>query len=421
MFAAPCLQLNFGIPGVFNKIADLDPPRLLALFILVPIAVPLWRNAENRRASFFDILLGSYFLLVCVLAMRWWEINSLLRAVLGLFLDIALPYFVFSRALRSASDVNRTLLAFAFAAMPLAAAGLFEFWKGWRAYAVIASRWETFMFSPYLFRDGLLRAGTTSIEPIAFGFLCMTGAGCLLAVRTPQRFDAWRYAAMAVLLGGLLSSLSRGPWLGFALCAAIILAINLKAAFKLLLGLVPALVGLSLFSSSLINRFINLLPFIGSADPGSETYRSQLLESSLLVIQRNPLFGSNTFIKAPELQRLVQGQGIIDIVNSYLQIALQYGLIALALFVLFFFLTGAKIAGLSIKTGSKSVNYTGVFAVLLAMLFTITTTSSVSIIPHIYWAFGGLSVALIRMGVRKSQHQPAESVASKTEMRVLGA
>jgi O-antigen ligase len=167
-------------------------------------------------------------------------------------------------------------------------------------------------------------------------------------------------------------------------------------------------------------RFINLLPFIGSADPGSERYRSALFENALIVIERNPLFGSSAFLEEPEMLRMVQGQGIIDVVNTYLQIALEFGLIGLILFVLFFFIVGAKLVGLSLRSGRGAVNYTGMLAILLSMLFTIATVSSVSVIPFIYWIFGGLCVALIRIGPAIAQQQTLVVKHTVSKMRVLG-
>jgi O-antigen ligase len=117
---------------------------------------------------------------------------------------------------------------------------------------------------------------------------------------------------------------------------------------------------------------------------------------------------------------MIQGQGIIDIVNSYLQIALEFGLVTLFIFVLFFFLIGAKLASRSIKADANAPNYMGALAVLLAMLFTIATTSSVSVIPYLYWTFGGLCAGLTSRRLAQTRTERTERSAPVPTMRVLG-
>jgi hypothetical protein len=421
MFAAPCVSVNFGIPGLFASITALDPPRLLAVFILLPIGVSLWRDKGNRKVSLADIFAGGYVLMICALASRLGDLNSVLRACMAQFLGVVVPYFVFSRALRTASDVNRTLLAFAVAALPIAAIGTFEFLKGWPVYPGVAARWDSATGSGYLFRDGMLRASATSMISISFGFMCMVGAGCLFALKTKERFGLWHYAATAVLLAGLFASVSRGPWLGLAICVAVILSTNLKAASKFVAAAVPVGAGLALVSASFIYRFINLLPFVGRADKASETYRSDLFDAALLVIRQHPWFGSPTFLKAPELQKMMQGQGLIDIVNSYLQITLEFGVVTLVFFAAFFILNAVQLAILAMRKAPKHVNYVGILGVLLSIMFTIATTSSVTFVPYIYWTFAAMGVALMRMGLGSTRQETAEPIVSKPQMRVLRA
>ncbi|WP_117190450.1 O-antigen ligase family protein [Rhizobium terrae] len=398
MFVAPCVPVGVGIPGIFNRIIDLDPPRLMAILILIPMAIRLWREPERRNMQFADVFILVFFLFISILSLRLGDMNSILRVVPGYFLDIVLPYYVFSRSLRSGLDINRSLLAFVFAAMPLAAIGVFEIWRNWRVYYVVVQEWDVVLITAYLFRDGLLRAATTSVEAIAFGFLCMTGAGCLLALRTPKPLGVWRYLAHGILLAGLLSSVSRGPWLGFAICVVVILLANPRPSLKLLCWLSPGLIAVIVVHPPFIDRFMDLLPFVGSADKGSETYRSALLENSLVVIDRYPLFGSETFLREPEMLRMIQGQGIVDVVNTYLQIALHYGLLGLFLFLMFFAVVAARLSVLSLRSKTAMINYPGLLGLLIGMLFTIATTSSVSIIPYIYWPFSGLCAALAAGG-----------------------
>jgi hypothetical protein len=398
MFVAPCIPFGFGIPGILNRIMDLNPPMLLALFILLPVAVKLWRDTENRVVRTPDIFVLSFYILISLLAVRHGDINSILRFLPGHFIVVLLPYFVFSRSLRSARDVNQAMLAFAVAAMPMAAIGLFEFWKSWRIYNVVMVTWNPDVIANYLFRDGLLRAATTSVEAIAFGIVCMTGAGCLLAVRATQPLGVWRHVVFGILLAGLWSSVSRGPWVGMAICVLVILLLNGRTAMKVIVGFAPIVIALLVARPAFLVRFLNLLPFVGSADEASEAYRSMLFESSLVVIGRYPFFGTEAFLNEPEMQRMIQGQGIIDVVNSYLQIALEYGLVALSFFCILAVLLAFGLGSFFIRAKVRFINYPAILGLLIGIMVAIGTTSSVSFIPYIYWSFFGMCSAILALG-----------------------
>ena len=434
MIAAPCVAIGVGIPGVFNRIIDLSYPRLLALLFLLPAAVSLYRIPENRILRGVDWPLVGFWLLQTLLALRHGDLPSILRVVPGYGLDILLPYFVFSRVIRNSKDFNRGLLALVVAAMPLAAVGVFELWRDWRIYYVVVREWDIVLTTPYLFRDGLLRAAGTSIEPIAFGFLCMSAAASFIALPIGSVLRCWRWLALMVLIAGLYASVSRGPWLGFAIAIVVTLLTNPPRFARLLVpGIAGFVVALQLLPAALIARFVNLLPFVGAADQGSETYRELLFEKSLLVIERNLLFGSKDFIAAPELQSLIQGQGIIDVVNTYLQVTLEFGVLGLCLFVSIFALLGVQLAVLWASDRQGIIHYQAIAGLYVAILFTIATTSSVTIIPVIYWLFAGLLSGLVRarlcttelgasaISVAGALSDPtARSSGSSVGIRVLG-
>jgi O-antigen ligase len=242
-----------------------------------------------------------------------------------------------------------------------------------------------------------------------------------VVLRSKSKFTVWHYAALAILLAGLLSSLSRGPWLGFAVFAVVALAARPKSAGKVLAAVGPLIIGAAyLLPSSIVQRFVNLLPFIGSADKGSESYRSELFAHAMIVIERYPLFGSHSFLEEPEMQQMVQGQGIVDIVNSYLQVALDFGLVGLFLFLAFFLSLGAFLFVRTARPAShpSHINIGGLLALLIAMLFTIATTSSIAIIPFIIWTFAGICVAVSRLGNEVSWNGAVEA---PVKMRVLKA
>jgi O-antigen ligase len=109
-----------------------------------------------------------------------------------------------------------------------------------------------------------------------------------------------------------------------------------------------------------------------------------------------------------------QGQGIIDIVNSYIQIALETGFVGLGLFVSFFalILLGIYRAMRSIRDKNSEERLLGraLLATLLAILVIIFTVSNIAIIPIVYWSVAGLGVAYAEMA-RKQKREASSGHA----------
>jgi O-antigen ligase len=95
-----------------------------------------------------------------------------------------------------------------------------------------------------------------------------------------------------------------------------------------------------------------------------------------------------------------QGQGIIDIVNSYLELLFFQGIVGFTLFLTIFFISirNLYVAAKSVRKNNK-VWLLGnmLIAMTLSTLVMIGTVSSVNFIPVYYWALIGLVGAYTRM------------------------
>jgi len=94
-----------------------------------------------------------------------------------------------------------------------------------------------------------------------------------------------------------------------------------------------------------------------------------------------------------------QGQGIIDIVNTYLQVVLASGLIGLCLFVSVFVSVSWAVYRTVATLPDREMDAARMGRTLLAMLIgtmvTIFTTSSITVIPTLYWSMLGLGMAYV--------------------------
>jgi O-antigen ligase len=155
-------------------------------------------------------------------------------------------------------------------------------------------------------------------------------------------------------------------------------------------------VGAAFLASPFGAKVVDYLPFVGTVDVGSVTYRTRLLELSMEVFWKNPWFGNLTFLRDPVLEELRQGQGIIDITNTYLAYALTYGIVGLLLFVVPFIKElGAvwKTRGMDGPDAAEhEVLGRALVACMIGLLFTLATASMIHLIPGmLYLLLGAMS------------------------------
>lgn len=409
LFLLPNATIEIPGLGVINYFFALSHTRVLALFILLPAFFSLKRQGNNTSFGRTgpDKAFIAYLLLSAALFFREDSVTNSIRQIFYLFIDVFLPYFVISRSLKNMRSFRDTLLSVVLAIMVLAPLAIFEFLKGWLLYSSVLASLGLQGMTHYLARDGMLRSIATAGQPIVLGYLMVAGMGFYMFMQDSIRHKLVRRLGMALLASALIATLSRGPWVGGLVLLVVFIVTGRNPARRLMGMALAAMIVLPLISIfPKGERIINLLPFVGSSDQGTVDYRKDLLTKSLIVIQRNPWFGSIDYRDTPELESMRQGEGIIDIVNSYIKVALETGVVGLLLFVSFFALTllGVYRAMRSIPDKSSEEYLLGraLLATQLAILVIIYTVSSISFIPIMYWSVAGLGVAYAQM-VRKGK------------------
>lgn len=411
--------------GLINYFFALNHVRLLALCVLLPAFLVLRRRADTVPfgRTWPDKLLAANLLLTGLLYLRETTITDTLRQALYLFIEVFLPYYVASRALKNLSDFKDALFGFVLAAMVLSLIGLFEFSRNWQLYTALVNalglQWE---MSGYLSRGGSLRASATTGQAIALGFVISVAIGFYLYLQEDVRSKLQRSLGALLLAGGLFAPLSRGPWIGAAAMIVVFIGTGRKAVTRLMLLAAAGVLALPLLA--IVpggQKVLDLLPFIGTVDVENITYRQRLIDNSVIVIQRNPWLGSFGYRNTPEMQSLIQGQGIIDIVNTYIGIALSFGLIGLTLFVVFFVsvLQGIRKGMRSFPNEDDEARRLGraLLATLAGILITIVTVSSISVIPVVYWSVAGLGVAYAQMARRLKHTSTAVTASAHLQLR----
>lgn len=423
LFLLPSGSVQIPGFGVINYLFALNHLRLIALLLLLPTFFILRR--QNNTVAFgrylADKLLIAYLLLVLALHLRSTSLTDTLRQSFYLFIDVYLPYYVASRSIRNLSGFQDAFASFNLAVLVLSALAIFEFSQKWLLYSALANTLGLIQsdISAYLVRAGSLRASVTTGQPIALGYAVAVALGFHLFLQSKISSKLQQAIVVFFLFGGIIASLSRGPWVGAVIVFSVYLATGRAAIRKgtaLILSSILVVSLLSLVPSG--KAIIDLLPLIGSTEKENINYRERLIDNALILIERNPWFGSIDYLNSPELEAMRQGQGIIDVVNTYISISLAYGLVGLALFVGFFFsaLWGIRMAMRSFRDPDEATARLGraLFATLIGIMVIIFTVSSITIIPIIYWSVAGLAVAYAQLA---KEHRRVEREAEMSSQR----
>jgi O-antigen ligase len=405
LFVAPPASMNIPGLGVFNQLFPINHYNLLVMVLFVPLALRLSkrRSSLNLGKSPVDKMVLGYLAVICILAFRNTSVTGGLRLVFMHVIDIFVPYYVVSRGLRSIEDFRYAFLGLAMGAALLSSLALFEVMRYWKLYqgVLVALGFSQWQLGGYLERMGVLRPDVSVGNSIVLGYVIMTAVGCYLFLMSYMRNSWRRQLGLALLVGGVIWALSRGPWVGLCLLLLVFVFTGTQVVsrlFKLVaFGSMALLVALQFPAGQFL---LDLLPFIGKNEAGSVEYREDLLTQALPVIGRNLWFGSTDYLSAPELQNMYSG-GIIDIVNTYLGVVLDYGIIGLAFFAGAFVFATLHILH-AIRRARKGGDHAvllgrALLAVLLSIMLAIYTMSSMGVVPIIYWIFLGTSVAYYQM------------------------
>ena len=113
LFLVPPASAQIPGLGLINYFFDLNHIRLLALCVLLPAFFALRKRADTLPfgRTWPDKLLAADLLLTSLLLLRETTLTDTLRQTLYMFIEVFLPYYVASRALKNLSDFKDALLA----------------------------------------------------------------------------------------------------------------------------------------------------------------------------------------------------------------------------------------------------------------------------------------------------------------------
>ncbi len=387
--------------GGIESLLNISYASVLSLFLLYPCMgyIKGDRTRTIFPTLFTDKILILYFLYVAAHSYREFaSVTLVLKECINLFLIVILPYYTLTRGLKTYTDHKRVFSAILVAGMIISMVNIFEFIKHWLLYSNLYDLLAVEKHgNSYFARAGHVRARGLFNNSITCGYILIFVLCAWSVINTTYKLNYKKihFASLLLILAGLYTTSSRGPWLGALLFHLITITILNKSIFKAYknLFLISIAMTMVLLLSGQLDRIIALLPFIGEA--GVDTYRTKLIENSLIVIERNLLFGlsDREYLATTEMRELMQGEGIIDIVNTYIAILLSDGLLGLTLYLSFLLLPLIKIYRL-LKKYTFEQEYVvigrSLIAMVIAHLLVIGTVSSIGNIYNFTWLLIGL-------------------------------
>ena len=404
MFAAvPSMGAQLqGFAGI-NRLIEITPQLIMMLVFLIPVLIT---SRHMKKAAPAGGMIDILFLLLIVLQMglatRAETFTHMIRTALEVFLASAPLYYVFSRYPKSLDDIRIISAAFVLPVLVLCVVSIPEFLRSWKLYESVSTNWFGFIPFSYTVRGGFLRTAASVFNPITWGVVIMTAIGVGIALFNDRFSNFYRNVSFAILAFGIYASLSRGPWIGAVAIILVVTMTSRKAITRMMqLSVVGGVAFLAALATPVGNKILGLLPFIGDTAGSTVTYRQRLLDTAWSVILENPIFGSGDFWGHPKMQALRQGQGIIDIVNTYLLVGLGSGLTGLGLYISIFafvILSLRKAMKSARRYDAKLEMYCQAYmATIVGIAIAIFTTSNVGQVNYIIWSFLGLGVGLIRV------------------------
>lgn len=402
------INWNVPFPGI-NFLVQLDYIKVLHLVILLPLLLKNHTPSTQPDTSLQKLLKISpyitlYFVIIIILDWRENSFTNAGRHTLDILWVTGLVVLVFMRCCQTQKSIESLFFGLLMAACFLSVISLFQAATGWKFYTEIPRELSTQygnIYKIHYSRGSFLRTSAT-MTPIPLGVYMAVATLLLFKFRTQARSLLFIGAFAGLFVFSIYTTGSRAAFL----CMVILFGLYLFFNPKLKSIRVP----LAFFFVVLLFPFIGVGGSFGSFteyDPyGTFEYRMRLFSVSLELMKENFLFGLRYYKEHPLMEQLIQGQGIIDVVNAYLHIVLRYGFLGLIFLALVIFTISLGLVRLrreceknpQIQEMEKTVRTA--MAIVLGFCISIATVSLVDRLEIYLWFFLAVGICLMQM-VRK--------------------
>jgi hypothetical protein len=326
IIAAPAVPMGVAAPLPFPGIQQLliaSHYMLAVVVLLFPLFFLLPERRGNSPSAVSDYCPWIFLCYVSIIFILSMDATAAMRAAVQVALTFSFPYLFLRRAMSNQKDVEIFVQAIVVVAMILFCITSVAAAKQWDFYRVNV---PSSVFSIPEARFGFLRIQIT-MGGNGLALHLIMGLIMLEVLRLSEKVSFMLLLAMRVAIPvAIYMCDSRAALIVLVLAYVIffILMLKNKVAQVVLAGGVAVAV--------LIGAVALLIGDFSSIENDSFSYRQQLFQTSYEYILMHPVWGDFFYLESGYFNHLIQGQGIVDIVSVYLQVALQYGMFGAALF-----------------------------------------------------------------------------------------
>lgn len=250
---------------------------------------------------------------------------------------------------------------------------------------------------PLYDRGLFIRVKLTLIHPIVFGKFAFMTLCCLLGLLMMKGFKL-KTLILAILITApaIYFTGSRSAYIGIALAVLGYMYYSMGQHSRKLASCAIIISLLSLTIPYIIDTgSIEATDFSSLDNQGTFEYRKRLLIAGMEVIPQNPFLGNRNYVSEPEFLALRQGEGIVDTLNKWLIMTLEYGLVYTALFLLLILRTLRSTRSLAIR-GLTTTRYheVSIGAAMSACLVAFSITAFFDAFSGYLYIFLGLCIGI---------------------------
>lgn len=325
ILALPAVPASFSaaipFPGI-NYLIIINFSIVLFIFVLLQSLFAARQTPTVKYAPPTSAAIVIFSMALVALSFRDQNLTSGLRAGVEVLLSYTFLYFGAVHLIDSKKNFDHIFSSFIFLSIILFFSGFITQFRDWNYYSYLSDGGFADV------RGGILRVEATLV-PALVGFVNAIGIVATSYFRDRKKLNAataW-LLRIAFMISAALTY-SRGAWL--AMFASLAVYYFFTRAPKTLRPILMWIIMLILTPATfvlLLNSNLNSID-----NYGTFSYRQELLKATWIHAQQFPLFGDANFIERPHFAHLRQGQGIIDFVNYYVQIVVEYGFVGLILF-----------------------------------------------------------------------------------------
>lgn len=258
--------------------------------------------------------------------------TNIARVFLDLTFQFGLPFFIIVRSVRTPADFRYAIAGLASATVILSVLACYEAFRSWPLYYIAWGHYGIEWGAAVKIRGGLMRAAGPYPEPTSFAFSLCIGILAILAGRTLWRGQGSRMLLYGLSGAAILATQTRGAWIGLVagLLVYFVTIGQARRAGQALAAIAvagAAMVGLSAISPTVAN-----LTGLTAEGQGTVDYRQQLFNRGVEEIRERPVLGASRDEVVRQMRDMIQGEGQVDFVNTYIFIGLISGLVGLTVF-----------------------------------------------------------------------------------------